>query len=215
MDRRSRRILVTPWLTSGLADSWVPRAWYAYLPAKEAFPHAKEAVTKALELDPDLAEAHTTLAFINLYYDWDWAAADREFLRAIQLNPNYANAHHWYAEYLSLVGQHDAAIREAERARELDPLSSIINTWVGSRYFFARRYDMAVEQYRNVVELDPDFVPAHLALGQAYEQTKMFREAIRELERAVRPLRRQPGVYGLSGARIRRHRQKKRHVEAH
>ena len=170
----------------GLADSWVPRAWYAYLPAKEAFPHAKEAVTRALELDPDLAEAHTTLAFINLYYDQDWAAADREFRRAIQLNTNYANAHHWYAEYLSLVGQHEAAIREAERARELDPLSSIINTWVGSRYFFARRYDMAVEQYRNVVELDPEFVPAHLALGQAYEKTKMFREAIRELETAVR-----------------------------
>jgi tetratricopeptide (TPR) repeat protein len=169
----------------GLADSWVPRAWYAYMPAKEAFPHAKRAITRALELDPGLAEAHTTLAFLNLYYDWDWAAAEREFRRAIQLNANYANGHHWYAEYLSLVGQHEAAIREAERARELDPLSSIINTWVGSRYFFARRYDMAVEQYRNVVELDPNFVPAHLALGQAYEKTKMFPEAIKELERAV------------------------------
>jgi TolB-like protein/DNA-binding winged helix-turn-helix (wHTH) protein/tetratricopeptide (TPR) repeat protein len=169
----------------GLADSWVPRAWYAYLPSKEAFPHAKEAVTKALELDPGLAEAHTTLAFINLYYDWDWGAADREFRRAIELNPNYANAHHWYGEYLSLTGQHERAIREAERARELDPLSSIINTWVGSRYFFARRYEMALKQYRNVVELDPRFVPAHLALGQAYEQTKMFGEAVGELEKAV------------------------------
>jgi TolB-like protein/DNA-binding winged helix-turn-helix (wHTH) protein/tetratricopeptide (TPR) repeat protein len=169
----------------GLADSWVPRAWYAYMPAKEAFPHAKKAVTRALELDPGLAEAHTTLAFINLYYDWDWAAAEREFRRAIELNPNYANAHHWYAEYLSLVGRHEAAIREAERARELDPLSSIINTWVGSRYFFARRYDTAVAQYRNVVELDPGFVPARLALGQAYERTKNFPGAIGELQRAV------------------------------
>src|SRR5262245_21897480 len=169
----------------GLADSWAPRAWYAYLPPKEAFPHAKEAVTRALELDPGLAEAHTTLAFINLYYDWDWAAADREFRHAIELNPNYANAHHWYAEYLSLVGRHEAAIREAERARELDPLSSIINTWVGSRYFLARRYDIAVAQYWNAVDLDPAFVPAHMALGQAYEQTTMFREAISELERAV------------------------------
>jgi TolB-like protein/DNA-binding winged helix-turn-helix (wHTH) protein/tetratricopeptide (TPR) repeat protein len=169
----------------GLADSWVPIAWYAYLPPKEAFPHAREAIRKALELDPDLAEAHTTLAFIKLYYEWDWAAADREFLRAIELNPNYANAHHWYGEYLSLVGRHNLAIREAERARELDPLSSIINTWVGSRYFFARRYDTAVEQYRNVVELDPGFVPARLALGQAYVQKQMFPEAIRELEKAV------------------------------
>ncbi len=169
----------------GLADSWVPRAWYAYLPPNEAFPHAREAIRKALEIDPDLAEAHTTLAFIKLYYEWDWAAADREFLRAIELNPNYANAHHWYGEYLSLVGRHDLAIREAERARELDPLSSIINTWVGSRYFFARRYDTAVEQYRNVVDLDPGFVPARLALGQAYVQKQMFPEAIRELEKAV------------------------------
>ena len=169
----------------GLADSWVPRAWYAYLPPKEAFPHARNAITKALELDPDLAEAHTTLAFIKLYYEWDWAAADREFLRAIELNPNYANAHHWYGEYLSLVGRHNLAIREAERARELDPLSSIINTWVGSRYFFARRYDTAVEQYRNVVELDPGFVPVHLALGQSYVQKQMFPEGIRELEKAV------------------------------
>jgi len=170
---------------AGLADSWVPRAWYAYLPPKEAFPHAREAVTKALELDPDLAEGHTTLAFIKLYYEWDWDAAERQFLRAIELNPNYANAHHWYAEYLSLVGQHEAAIREAERARELDPISSIINAWVGSRYFFARRYDLAIEQYRSVVELDSTFVPARLALGQAYEQKKMFHEAIAELERAV------------------------------
>ena len=101
------------------------------------------------------------------------------------MSPNYANAHHWYAEYLSLRGRHDAAIQESERARELDPLSSIINTWVGSRYFFARRYDMAVEQYRNVVEMDPGFVPVHLTLGQAYEQKGMFQEAIAELERGV------------------------------
>lgn len=190
----------------GLADSWVPRAWYAYLPSKEAFPHAKAAVTKALKLDPGLAEAHTTLAFLNLYYDWDWPAADREFRRAIELNPNYANAHHWYAEYLSLIGQHETAIREAERARELDPVSSIINTWVGSRYFFARQYDSAIQQYRNVVELDPDFVPAHLALGQAYEQKKLFREAISELEGAVRLSGGSPvymaalaHAYGISG----------------
>jgi TolB-like protein/tetratricopeptide (TPR) repeat protein len=170
---------------AGLADSWVPRAWYAYLPASEAFPHAREAVTKALELDPDLVEAHTTLAFLKLYYELDWDAAERQFLRAIKLNPNYANAHHWYAEYLSLVGRHDEATREAERARELDPFSSIISTWVGSRYFFAHRYDLAIEQYRSVVELDSNFVPARLALGQAYMRMKMFHEAITELERAV------------------------------
>ena len=155
------------------------------MPPKEAFPHAKEAVARALELDPGLAEAHTTLAFINLYYDWDWTAADREFRRAIELNTNYANAHHWYGEYLSLIGQHDNAIRQAERARELDPISSIINTWVGSRYLFARRYDLAITQYRNVLEQDAGFVPAHLALGQAYEQTNKSGEAIKEFQIAV------------------------------
>jgi TolB-like protein len=170
---------------AGLADCWVPMAWYGYMPPGEAFPQAKEAVKNALKLDPMLAEAHTTLAFITLYYDWDWAGAEREFLLAIKLNPNYANAHHWYAEYLSLVGRHEAAIQQSERARDLDPLSSIINTWVGSRYFFARRYDMAIEQYRSVVERDPGFVPVHLTLGQAYEQKGMLREAIAELRRSV------------------------------
>lgn len=170
---------------AGLADSWVPFAWYAYLPPNEVFPRARAAVKKALELDPDLAEAWTAQAFIKLYYDWDWDAAERDFLHAIELNPNYANAHHWYAEYLSLESRHEAAIKEAERARELDPLSIIINTWVGSRYFFARKYDLAIKQYRNAVELDSNFVPARLALGQVYVQQGMSQEAIAELERAV------------------------------
>jgi tetratricopeptide (TPR) repeat protein len=151
----------------------------------ETFPYAKAAVTKALALDDSLAEAHTSLAFVTLYYDRDWVKAEREFRRAIELNPNYANGHHWYAEYLSLVGRHEEAIAESERARELDPLSTIINTWVGSRYFFARQYDEAIEQYRNAVEMDPGFVPVHMVLGHALEQKHMYQEAIAELEKAV------------------------------
>jgi TolB-like protein/DNA-binding winged helix-turn-helix (wHTH) protein/Tfp pilus assembly protein PilF len=169
----------------GLADCWVSLGWYSYLSPAETFPRAKSAVTKALSLDDSLAEAHTTLAFVSLYYDRDRAKAESEFRRAIDLNPNYANAHHWYAEFLSLVGRHEQAIAESQRARELDPLSNIINTWVGSRYFFARQYDKAIEQYRNAVEMDPSFVPAHLVLGQAYEQKGMLLEANAELERAV------------------------------
>ena len=169
----------------GLADSWAGLGWYAYLSPGETFPRAKDAVNTALKLDDSLAEAHTSLAFVSLYYDRDWARAEKEFRRAIELNPNYANAHHWYAEFLSLVGRHEQAIAESERARELDPLSNIITTWVGSRYFFARRYDQAIEQYRNASEMDPGFVPVHLVLGQAYEQKGMFREAVAELERAV------------------------------
>lgn len=169
----------------GLADCWLPLGWYAYVAPSEAFPYAKAAVTKALALDDSLAEAHTSLAFVTLYYDRDWVNAEREFRRAIELNPNYANGHHWYAEFLSLVGRHQEAIAESEHARELDPLSNIINTWVGSRYFFARQYDKAVEQYRNAAEMDPGFVPVHLVLGEALEQKHMYREAIMELEKAV------------------------------
>jgi TolB-like protein/DNA-binding winged helix-turn-helix (wHTH) protein/Tfp pilus assembly protein PilF len=169
----------------GLADCWLPLGWYAYLAPAETFPHAKAAAMKALSLDDSLAEAHTSLAFVALYYDRDWANAEREFRRAIDLNPNYANGHHWYAEFLSLAGRHEEAIAESERARELDPLSTIINTWVGSRYFFARQYDKAIEEYRNAVEMDPGFVPVHLVLGHALEQKRMYREAIAELEKAV------------------------------
>lgn len=169
----------------GLADCWLPLGWYAYMAPSETFPYAKVAVRKALALDDSLAEAHTSLAFVTLYYDRDWAKAEREFRRAIELNPNYANGHHWYAEFLSLEGRHQEAITESERARELDPLSNIINTWVGSRYFFARQYDKAIEQYRNTLEMNPGFVPVHLVLGQALEQKHMYREAIAELEKAV------------------------------
>lgn len=169
----------------GLADCWLPLGWYAYMAPSETFPYAKAAVTKALALDDSLAESHTSLAFVTLYYDRDWAKAEREFRRAIELNPNYANGHHWYAEYLSLVGRHEEAIAESERARELDPLSTIINTWVGSRYFFARQYDKAIKQYRNAVEMDPAFVPVHMVLGHALEQKHMYQEAIAELEKAV------------------------------
>jgi Tfp pilus assembly protein PilF len=124
-------------------------------------------------------------AFVSLYYHRDWAKAEHEFRRAINLNPNCANGHHWYAEFLSLLGRHPEAIAESERARELDPLSNITNTWVGSRYFYAREYDKAIEQYRHAAEMDPDFVPVHLVLGQALEQKHTYQEAIAELERAV------------------------------
>ncbi len=192
----------------GLADCWVALGWYGYLSPAETFPHAKDAVNHALALDDSLAEAHTSLAFVSVYYDRNWEKAEREFRRAIELNPNYANGHHWYAEFLSLLGRHEQAIAESERARELDPVSNIINTWVGSRYYFARQYDKAIEQYRNALEMDPAFVPVHLVLGQAYEQKQMYQEAIAELERAVTLSGRSPvyvaalaHAYGVAGRR--------------
>lgn len=170
----------------GLADCWIPLGWYGFVAPSEAFPRARDAITKALSLDDSLAEAHTSLAFVTVYYDRDWAGANREFRRAIELNPNYANGHHWYAEFLSLVGRHAQAIAESQRARELDPLSSIIDAWVSSRYYFARHYEDAIKEGRNAVDLGPDFAPAHLVLGHAYEQKGMLKEAVAEFEAASR-----------------------------
>ena len=110
---------------------------------------------------------HVALGLVKMQYDWDWAAAERQFREAIQLNPNYANAHHWYADYLSAVGRHHEAIAESKRALELDPLSPIINAWLGWRYYFARQFDQAIAQYLRTLEIDENFVPAHLVLGQA------------------------------------------------
>jgi TolB-like protein/DNA-binding winged helix-turn-helix (wHTH) protein/Flp pilus assembly protein TadD len=168
----------------GLADSWIPLGWYGFMPPSETFPYAKTAVMKALSLDDSLAEAHTSLAFLNLYYERDLTGAEREFRRAIDLNPNYANGHHWYGEFLSLVGRHSEAIAESQRARELDPLSSIINAWLSSRYFYAEDYDKAIEEGRNAVDMDPGFAPARMVLGQAYEQKGMLKEAVAEFEKA-------------------------------
>ncbi|MGA2195214.1 MAG: winged helix-turn-helix domain-containing protein [Bryobacteraceae bacterium] len=170
----------------GLADCWIPLGWYGFVAPSEAFPRARDAITKALSLDDSLAEAHTSLAFLTAYYDRDWASAEREFRRAIELNPNYANGHHWYAEFLSLVARHAEAIAESQRARELDPLSSIIDAWVSSRYYFARRYEDAVKEGRNAVDLGPDFAPAHLVLGHAYEQKGTLKDAVAEFETASR-----------------------------
>jgi len=175
----------SPLAYDGLADCWLSLGWYGYLPPKEAFPQAKAAAMKAMELDASLAEAHASLAFASMNYDWDWSAAEREFQKAIELNPNYANAHHWYADYLSAVGRHQEAITESKRALELDPVSPIINAWLGWRYFFARQYDLAIEQYLKTLEMDPTFVPAHLVLGQGYEQKSMPEKAIDELQKAV------------------------------
>jgi len=169
----------------GLADCWMGLAWYGYVPSKDAFSRAKAAATRAVELNGSMAEAHTSLAFVSANYDYDWKAAEDGYRRAIALNPNYANAHHWYADFLSAMGRHEEAIAESKRARELDPLSPIINTWLGWRYQFARQYDQAIVEYRKALDLDPSFPPVHLVLGQTYEQKGMLKEATVELEQAV------------------------------
>jgi len=173
---------------AGLADCYNLLDIWAGLPTRETFPKAKAAAQKALSIDDQLAEAHTSLAYAIHTYEWDWAAAEREYRRAIDLNPNYATAHQWYAEFLTANGRFDEAQREGRKALELDPMSPIINAVVGWNLTMARRYDAAIEQNLRTSQLFPSFPPAHAYLGLAYLEAGKPREAIAALETARKQL---------------------------
>src|SRR5262249_12640049 len=163
---------------AGLADAYALIASYSGLPQVEYAPKARAAALRALEIDANLAEAHTALALIVENYDWDWETAEKEYRRAIELDPNYAPAHHWYGEYLMWQGRFSEALVESERARQLDPLSLIIATDHGAILYFSRQYDRAIEQFRSVREMDPAFPRAGL-LGSAYVEKGMLMEAMK------------------------------------
>ena len=172
---------------SGLADTYALLGdWqYAVMTPKEAFPKAKAAAIKALELDSTLGEAHNSLAFVLDGFDWDFSSAGREFQRAIELSPGYATAHHWYAWHLSLLGRFDDAIAEMKKAEYLDPLSLIINADLAELLVLAHSYDESIRQSRKTIEMDPNFALAHNQLAQAYLQKHMYDEAVAELLKAV------------------------------
>jgi TolB-like protein/DNA-binding winged helix-turn-helix (wHTH) protein/Tfp pilus assembly protein PilF len=173
---------------SGLADTYALLGdWqYAVMTPKEAFPKAKAAAIKALELDSTLGEAHNSLAFVLDAFEWDLDAGGKEFRRAIELNPGYATAHHWYAWHLSVMGRFDEAIAEMRKAENLDPLSLIINADVAELLVIAHHYDESIAQSRKTIEMDPNFGLAHNQLAQAYLQKHMYSEAVAELQQAVR-----------------------------
>ena len=166
---------------AGLADDYAMMSNYGLVSAKEYTPKARAAALKALQLDDSLAEAHASLAAIAENYDQDWHTAEREYRRAIELNPNYATAHHWYAECLGFEGRFDDALAESERARQLDPLSLIIAADNGAILYFARQYDRAIERFRSVLEMDPGFARAHLVVA-AYVQKGQFKDALSDIE---------------------------------
>ena len=168
----------------GLADAYRALAPTSEVPPKDILPQAKAAATKALEIDESLAEPHATLAFIHTWFDWDWAGAEREAKRAIELNPNFGLAHIAYAQLLSYRGLHQEAISEAARARELDPLSSIINTLNGSVLLYASRDDEASMTLQKTLELDPNFWIAHYFFGKTYLAKKKYSDAIAEFSKA-------------------------------
>jgi TolB-like protein/tetratricopeptide (TPR) repeat protein/DNA-binding winged helix-turn-helix (wHTH) protein len=169
---------------AGLANSYLLLAGWLLMRPADAYPKAKAAALHALELDEALAEAHTTLAEAEHEYEWKWADAEREFRRAIELDPNSAIAHKSYAEFLMHGGRSAEAISEMERARDLDPLSLIVNTLVGFAYNNGRQYNRAIEEYEKVIQLDPQFAPAHYFLGGALTNLGKYDEAIAHLQKA-------------------------------
>jgi len=169
---------------TGVADYFNLLGYYDLLPPKEAFPKAKEAAEKALEMDETLAEVHLSLAWVKTFYDWDWKTAEISFKRATELNPGYETAHHWYAVYLGAVGRHDESIAEAKRALKLDPVSAIIGASLGGMYMWARQYDRSIEEYKKAIELDPSSYIPHFYLVYPYLMKGMYEEAIAEAQKA-------------------------------
>lgn len=193
---------------SGLADAYGLCGFFGLVPPQQVIPQARQAALRAIEADPNLSEAHASLASVLKIYDWDWARAEKEYRLAIALNPNYANARRWYAGYLSALGRTGEALREIRRARELDPLSLITNMELAWNYFMARQYERAMEESLKTLELEPEFAPARYSLGLACEQLGKYDEAVAALERARDASRANPSTlvalghaYGRRGQR--------------
>ncbi len=193
---------------AGLADSYGLMPFFAGAPPREVFPRARNAAERALAIDDTLAEAHNSLAWVKYRYDWDFSGAEKEFQRALALNPNYPTAHQWYSIYLSTLGRFEEALAAARRAQQLEPLSLIIQSTLGDNLENARRYEQATEQYRAVLGLDPNFAYARWMLGRTYILRSMFPQAIAEIEAAVKLDSAQGSIgllgvaYGMSGNRV-------------
>jgi Tfp pilus assembly protein PilF len=170
---------------SGLASYYAILPFYSALSPAEVFPKARATAEKSLELDEKLAEAHASLAYIRAYYEWDWTAAEREFRRALELRPSYADAHFSYSRFLAAAGRMDEAVAEIRRAQNLDPRSLSLKANQALLAYFGGRYDEALKELHDVRELDPTLPLAHWGLGLAYEQKGMGEEAITALLEAT------------------------------
>ncbi len=191
---------------AGIADSYVILGNYDILPPSDAFPRARQAALRAIELDPELAEPHASLGALKSSYEWDWAGAESEYKRALEIKPEYAAAHQGHAEHLSAMGRREAAMAEIRRARELDPLSPSISYVMAFLLFFHRQYDEALEQCRKTQDIDPKFFLAHFIRGYALVEKKMYEDAIASFRLAIdqaggRGLRYLGHAYAVSGRR--------------
>ncbi len=184
---------------AGLADTYAASAVNNWIPSKEAFPLAKRAVGKALELDGNLAEVHLTSGAITMLYDLDWATAEREFKRALELNPNYLETYEVYSYLLSCTGRLDEGIEMAKRGLQVDPLSVAISDDVAGAHYWARHYDEAIAQGRKSIELDPGHAAAYVYLGQAYDLKGSYDESIAAYQKAIGLSERTTNIMGLLG----------------
>lgn len=169
---------------TGLADAYVLLDSYGIAPSREAYPSAKAAALKSLQLDDLLPEAHASLGMVLFFDEWNWSQAEQEFRRAIELDPNYAMAHSWYALDLLTMGRTKEAIDQAQIAHNLDPLSLIVNTEVGWAFYSSHQYSPAIDAFQSVLDLDQNFARAHTRLGMVYVAEKNFRNAMEEFKKA-------------------------------
>ncbi|HYL64232.1 MAG TPA: winged helix-turn-helix domain-containing protein [Candidatus Methylomirabilis sp.] len=170
---------------AGIADCYSMLCWYGALAPAEAGARSAAAARRAIEHDPALSEPHASLALALFWYEWNWSSAEKEFLRAVELNPSYAAAHHWHAAYLNAMGRFEEAQAAQMRARELDPHSLMLNMAAADSLFFTRNYDAATKHLLALLEQAPNFLPAHFNLGRVYVQTGMFEPASVAFEKAV------------------------------
>lgn len=170
---------------AGLADTNILLIDSGYLSPKDACPKAQSSALEAVSANDQLAEAHSSLALVKEYCAWDWPGAEKEFQRAIELNPNLASAHHWYGSFLAKMGRNDDALREITTAQKLEPLSPIINTTLAWQFYVSRQPDRAIDQLRKTLDVDPNFAPARRLLEEVYEQQGMFKEAVAEWQKAL------------------------------
>jgi serine/threonine protein kinase/tetratricopeptide (TPR) repeat protein len=179
---------------AGLADAHVSQGWdlFGLAAPSESFPKARQAAERALEIDPNCAEAHAALGWVAAGFDWDWATAERALRHAIELKPQYGPVHIWYSHLLKAVDRTEESLAESRRALECDPLGLVLNMHMGWHLVYARQYEKAIEQCQKTLELDPTFILAHVFLGQAYEQSGASSDAIAAFERAVELSRRHP-----------------------
>jgi eukaryotic-like serine/threonine-protein kinase len=184
---------------AGLADAYSVIGWQNFLDPKDVCPKAKVAAARALDLDSDLAAAHASLGYIHLYFDWDFAASESEFQRAIALDANSATAHLWYSIFLTAMLRPADARRETERARALDPLSALVALWVGNEHYYDRKYPEAIKAFRDAIAMSPKFPPSHFGLGRVYQAQGNYAEAIAELRAGGAEVSKQPPILGLLG----------------